>query len=53
MSINGMVLRLGQTFGPPIIGLGYALNAYKGTYFPAGGIAILSLVVIYLLLNGK
>lgn len=53
MSFNGMVLRVGQTFGPPVIGIGYALNKYTGVYFLAASIALTGLILIYLLVRKK
>ncbi len=47
MSINGMVLRLGQTLGPLVIGLGFAIGGFEGAYFLAASIAVACLIVIY------
>lgn len=46
MSANGMVLRLGQTLGPIIMGAIYVLWGVIGTFF-AG--AVLSIVMIFLI----
>lgn len=46
MSINGMSLRIGQTIGPFIIGLGYAWGGIKGAYFLAAGVAVIGLLLI-------
>ncbi len=32
MSLNGMVIRLGQTLGPMIIGIGYSIDGLSGAY---------------------
>jgi len=45
MSLNGMVIRLGQTLGPMIIGIGYAIDGLEGAYYLGAIIAILGIVV--------
>lgn len=47
MSTNGMVLRLGQTIGPPVIGLGFLLYKIQGVYFLAAIFAVLAIVIIF------
>lgn len=49
MSINGMVLRIGQTTGPVIIGISYALGG-TGTAFLGGALVAISMLVITFLL---
>jgi MFS family permease len=39
MSLNSMMLRLGQTLGPPIIGIAYAYGGINATFFSAAAIA--------------
>ncbi len=46
MSLNGMILRLGQTLGPVIIGIGYSLFDVQGAYYFAGAVATIGLVVL-------
>lgn len=41
LSINGMVLRLGQTMGPLLMGLFFALAGPDGAYWLMGGVALL------------
>jgi len=41
MSLNTMMLRVGQTIGPPLIGLAYALKDINATFFTAAAISIL------------
>ena len=53
MSLNGMVLRLGQTLGPLIIGMGYSKTGLNGAYYTAAGIAIIGLVVLFTLLPNR
>lgn len=53
MSINGMVLRIGQTLGPIVIGIGYTFGAFKGAYYLAGVMALSGLVVLFTLLQNR
>ena len=41
MSINGTVLRMGQTLGPPLMGLVYVYAGLDCTFFAAAGLALL------------
>lgn len=45
MSLNNMMLRLGQTLGPPVIGIAYIYGGINATFFAAAGIALLVPVV--------
>lgn len=45
MSINSMVLRLGQTIGPPLAALVFVNYGYDMTFFASGGLALLTAVV--------
>ncbi len=49
MSINGMVLRIGQTIGPVFIGVFYSLGN-TGTAFLGGALVAISMLVITFLL---
>lgn len=51
MSLNGMVIRLGQTLGPMIIGIGYSISGLRGTYYLGALMALLGLVVSFTLIN--
>jgi MFS family permease len=51
MSINGWVIRLGQTIGPLIIGIGYTLYGYFGAYFLGAFVALLALVVLFTMIK--
>jgi MFS family permease len=51
MSLNGMVIRLGQTLGPIIIGIGYSISGLRGTYYLGALMALLGLVVSFTLIN--
>ena len=51
MSINGMVIRLGQTLGPLIIGIGYSLNDLKGAYYLAAGFALTGFLIAVILIR--
>jgi MFS family permease len=48
MSINGMVLRLGQTLGPVVMGVMYASGGLRAPFF--GG-AVLAMVTIGLVMG--
>lgn len=53
MSLNGMVLRIGQTLGPLIIGIGYTVGEMNGVYYLSALVAFLGLVVLYTLLSSN
>ncbi len=53
MSLNGMVLRIGQTLGPLIIGIGYAFGEMKGVYYLSAFVALTVLVVLFTMINGN
>ena len=46
MSINGLVLRLGQTLGPILIGVAVALVGLVGSFFVSAALALLMLLII-------
>ena len=45
--MNGMALRLGQTLGPLVIGIGFTISGLKGAYYLGATIAILGLFVLF------
>jgi ACDE family multidrug resistance protein len=45
MSLNNMMLRLGQTLGPPVIWIAYVYGGINATFFAAAGISIIVPVV--------
>ncbi len=51
MSINGMVLRLGQTLGPLIIGIGYSFSGLNGAYYLSVFVALLGLLILFTLID--
>jgi len=51
MSINGMVLRTGQTLGPLLIGLGFAFSGIDGAFYLAALLALLVIILIFLMLQ--
>ena len=51
MSLNGMVIRLGQTLGPLTIGLGYAVGGLFGAYYLAAFFALVGLLVLFTMLH--
>lgn len=53
MSLNGMVLRLGQTLGPIVIGIGYSVGDMNGVYYLSAIVALLGLVVLFTMISPK
>ncbi len=51
MSLNGMVIRLGQTLGPMLIGIGYAINGLEGAYYLGALCAALGLLVLFTMIH--
>jgi len=45
MSINATMFRLGQTLGPPIIGLAYAYGDFQGAFLFAAALALITAIV--------
>jgi MFS family permease len=43
MALNGMVLRVGQTLGPVIMGLAFAVAGLPGVFAAAAGLAALTI----------
>jgi MFS family permease len=52
MSLNGMVIRLGQTLGPMIIGIGFSIDGLSGAYHLGAFIALLGIIFSFTLLDG-
>lgn len=46
MSMNSMVLRTGQTVGPPLIGLFFAMGGTDAAFFAGSGLALLTVLII-------
>lgn len=46
MSINGMVLRVGQTLGPLLMGLVFTMWGLEGTFFAGAGFAICMFIIV-------
>ena len=51
MSLNGMILRLGQTLGPAVMGFVYGTFQLEGVYYAGAGIALLMIVIFALFLD--
>ena len=51
MSLNGMVLRLGQTIGPLIMGFIFGLSGIAGVYYAGAAFAFLMFVLILLMIG--
>ncbi len=47
MSLNGMMLRIGQTIGPLFIGIGYTFKGIMGAYFLAALVALLGVLLLF------
>lgn len=53
MSLNGMVIRIGQTLGPLIIGIGYTINGISGAYYLGAIFAFLGIITTFTMLKEK
>jgi MFS family permease len=53
MSLNGMVLRIGQTLGPLVVGIGYAAGDFKGVYYLSAFVALLGLLILFTTISSK
>ena len=53
MSINGMVLRLGQTLGPLVMGLIFELWGISGVYFGGAFLAVIMFFLIVLMIKNS
>jgi MFS family permease len=51
MSLNSMILRTGQTFGPLFMGFWYSLAGTEATFFAAAGVALVMLLITYLVVK--
>ena len=47
MSINGMVLRIGQTLGPIVIGLFYSVFGIESAFYASAGFAVLIILILF------
>lgn len=53
MSLNSMVLRIGQTTGPVIIGIAFALGGLPWVYFGGAVVAFIMLLIVLILIREK
>jgi MFS family permease len=53
MSLNGMVLRIGQTLGPLVMGIGFSVGEMNGVYYLSALVALLGLVVLFTMISSK
>ncbi|HYQ57605.1 MAG TPA: MFS transporter, partial [Draconibacterium sp.] len=51
MSLNSMVLRGGQTFGPLMVGVFYAVSGLKATFLSGAVMAFIMLVILFFMVN--
>ncbi|MFW6131771.1 MAG: MFS transporter [Candidatus Aminicenantaceae bacterium] len=47
MSVNGMVLRIGQTLGPVFMGLLFAVWGINGVFYAGAGFSVLSFLLLF------
>jgi ACDE family multidrug resistance protein len=52
MAVNGMVLRLGQTLGPLIIGAVYAIKGIDAVFIAGAGVTVIMALIILLIIRG-
>lgn len=53
MAFNSMVLRIGQTLGPLLIGLSYDLNGLRSTFYAGAGVAVIMYFISLILVKNK
>ncbi len=51
MSINGMVLRLGQTLGPLVMGAVFGVWGLSGAFYAGAGFAVAMLIVVIIMIR--
>ncbi len=51
MSLNGMVLRLGQTLGPIVMGFMFGIAGITGVYFASATFAFLMFILVYAMIK--
>jgi ACDE family multidrug resistance protein len=45
MSVNAMMLRLGQTIGPPLVAIAYVYGGFDAAFYSTAGLALLTAIV--------
>ncbi|WP_461209160.1 MFS transporter [Desulfocurvus sp. DL9XJH121] len=53
MALNGMILRIGQTLGPLIVGAAYAMDGYDGVFECGVALALVALGVVLTVVRRK
>lgn len=53
MSLNGMVLRLGQTLGPVLMGLLYGVWKLSGVFLGGAFLALVTVIMIIIFIRGR
>ena len=51
MSINSMVLRIGQTLGPVVAALFYIQQSLQPVFLLSAGIALLMIIIVWVLVR--
>ncbi len=51
MSLNGMVLRLGQTLGPLVMGAIFLIGGFEGTFFVSAGLSVAMFILASVVLK--
>jgi len=52
MSVNGSVLRLGQTLGPVIVGMAYVAGGFSWAFYTGAGTALI-IILLLIFIAGK
>lgn len=53
MSVNGMILRFGQTLGPLLMGALYMLWGFKGAFLGGAGVVVVMLLILITMIKVK
>ena len=53
LSLNGMLIRLGQTLGPIFFGIGYAINGLEGAFYLGAIMAAAGIIILFTMIDEK
>ncbi|MBN1226550.1 MAG: MFS transporter, partial [Deltaproteobacteria bacterium] len=51
MSLYGTALRLGQTIGPPLLGIVFALSGINAVFYVSSSLALAAFVLIFVMIK--